>query len=66
MIHRANLGKSARVLQAWIRRRRFRKAVEAMILFSKVRSGKVSYKKLRNVDAFTYQSILNANKVRKA
>ena len=65
VIHRVNLSNSAKVLQAWIRRRRFRKAVDAMILFNKVQQGKLSVKKLRNVDAFTYQSILNANKLRK-
>ena len=65
VIHRVNLNSSAKVLQSWIRRRRFRKAVEAMILFNRVKTGKLSVKKLRNVDAFTYQSILNANKLRK-
>lgn len=65
VIHRVNLSNSAKVLQAWIRRRRFRKAVDAMILFNKVQQGKLSVKKLRNVDAITYQSILNANKLRK-
>lgn len=36
-----------------------------MILLRKVKNGTVSVKKLSNVDAFTYQSILNANKLRK-
>jgi hypothetical protein len=36
-----------------------------MILFTKVKKGKLSVTKLKNVDALTYQSILNANKLRK-
>ncbi len=45
---------SVRVLQAWIRRRRFRKAVDAMLLFRKVSTGRLSAAKLRKVDAATY------------
>ena len=49
--HRVNLKRSVRVLQTFIRRRRFRKAVYAMILFRNVNLGRVSVKALKSVDA---------------
>lgn len=65
IIHRENLKNSVRVLQSWIRRRRFRKAVHAMVLFKKVSSGRLPASHLKKVDAATYNAIVNATKIRK-
>lgn len=53
-IQKKTLDRSVKVLQSWIRRRRFRKAVEAMVLFTKVQKGLVSAGKLSKIDARTY------------
>ena len=49
--------KCARMIQAWFRRRRFRKLVHAMIVRRKVQLGYYSKSKLDNIEQTTLRSL---------